>query len=916
MRGGKINIIARESFQITYCFGIIYKYWKFGKKNNSVPLKLFYKKYFKIAVAILTITGWLFLSRPQIFKNYSSNIINNLKYFNAVVLAEQSDTVDKISRENITAKFEKSSLTGNYQMQGAAFKKTVKNDPEEKTEIKIGNENADYFEPSFEFSKWDEVGFKLTPQMNAAGQEEKDFDMADNKIKYKTPKEEIHFYDMPKSDSLPEGGYEIERILNEKPDSNVVSFNIETNNLEYFYQPIYTDVEIADKANEGDFINLDAMGSYAIYYKNVPINYTGGKKYRTGKVGNLHRPRIDDSAGNSTYGELNIDVVTKKLTVTIPQDFLDNAVYPIFHASGLVMGYETGGTAGSTSIENVVVCSLYTMGTNAGKVDSIDVYSNPSATTRTFATGIYLHSTLAFITNSNSGTQTPSAAGLAWRTVSYSTKPSLSGGTEYLLCEWGSNGTGTHVFWFDAGVSNQGHTDSNTFSTTWANPLVLTAHSTNKYSIHANYTPVPDAPTNVAATDGAYTDKVTVTWTKSSGATGYRVYRDSSDISGLLGDVATYDDTGAAAPTITAGSAVATDGTSSTQVGLSLSGTAANNGTTHTYYVVAVNAAGNSVNSATDTGYRGVGSLTYQWQRSSTDSDGSYSDIVGATASIYSDIDAPAPTITPGTASASDGSDFDKVILSISDASANNGAGRYYKCVLNATGASQQTSTSDRGYRSVGSLTYQWQRSAGNSNADYSNIDGATTASYNDTGAPADGSTRYFKCVLNATGATQQTSAYDTGYRKVHIYSVSVDPTSVNYGEMVMNATKASATITATVDNSITKLNIVGTDATYTEGGKCGDGVCTWMLSGSLGQDQYIHAFTKNTGLATNGTLGSDPATEWVALDKTGKVLAASVDAYGSQTYKLDMRTPSSSGTETDLGSQYSTDVTIVAMAP
>jgi hypothetical protein len=66
----------------------------------------------------------------------------------------------------------------------------------------------------------------------------------------------------------------------------------------------------------------------------------------------------------------------------------------------------------------------------------------------------------------------------------------------------------------------------------------------------------PAAPTGVGATKNN-SAKVVVTWTKSTGASGYRVYRDGSDVSGLLGDVATYDDTTAGAPTITPGTAAA-----------------------------------------------------------------------------------------------------------------------------------------------------------------------------------------------------------------------------------------------------------------------------------------------------------------------------------------------------------------------
>jgi hypothetical protein len=188
----------------------------------------------------------------------------------------------------------------------------------------------------------------------------------------------------------------------------------------------------------------------------------------------------------------------------------------------------------------------------------------------------------------------------------------------------------------------------------------------------------PAAPTGVGATDGDYADKVTVTWTKSTGATNYRVYRDGADVSSLLGDVATYDDTGADSPSITAGSAVATDGAHSDKVALSLSGSSFNNGTVHTYKVVASNATGASADSATNTGYRGIVNPSYQWQRSAADSDGSYSNIDGATTGTYDDTGAP-----------------------------SDGSGRYYRCLLDATGISQQTTATNRGFRGVISITLE-----------------------------------------------------------------------------------------------------------------------------------------------------------------------------------------------------------------
>ena len=196
----------------------------------------------------------------------------------------------------------------------------------------------------------------------------------------------------------------------------------------------------------------------------------------------------------------------------------------------------------------------------------------------------------------------------------------------------------------------------------------FTAQTNVTLSIYATGITVPAQVTNVLATDGTYTDKVTVTWDVADGATKYYVWNGSSWVD--VGNVLTWNDTNAPAPTITAGVGDASDGTSSDYVTCSVSGESANNGSSISYKVKAWNAVGYGTESSTNSGYRGVGALTYQWQRSTGDSDGGYSNINLATTDPYNDTDAPA-----------------------------DGSGRYYKCVEDATGATQQISTVDRGYR-------------------------------------------------------------------------------------------------------------------------------------------------------------------------------------------------------------------------
>jgi len=366
----------------------------------------------------------------------------------------------------------------------------------------------------------------------------------------------------------------------------------------------------------------------------------------------------------------------------------------------------------------------------------------------------------------NDGGQTPGS----WDNNSAPTSPAQPQGVASFYKSATSLPTGTTIY-FSAKATNSG-------GTAW--PAASLSFLTK-----------PAAPTNVAATDGSETSKVVVTWTKSTGATDYHVWRGAVDL-GAAGDVATLDDTGADASVITQGNSVASDGSSTAHVALSLSGTSIANGTSHTYKVVASNATGNSADSSTNTGYRGHGALGYQWQMSAGDSDASYSDIVGATASTYNATEAPAPTVTQGTASATDGFYTDKVTLSISGASANIGAGRYFQCNLTATGCVNKTATANRGYRGVGSLTYQWKRSDANSDQDF-NTNLGTTDPYDDVTAPApsitkgtasatdgdysdkvtlslagesanNGTARYYYCVVSATGAVSQDTNHNQGY--------------------------------------------------------------------------------------------------------------------------------------------------------
>jgi len=260
--------------------------------------------------------------------------------------------------------------------------------------------------------------------------------------------------------------------------------------------------------------------------------------------------------------------------------------------------------------------------------------------------------------------------------------------------------------------------------------------------------------------------------------TGYRgvgaiTYQWQVDSGGGFGDIVgattdPYNYVGAEAGTITAGNAVASDGTSTEHVTLSLAGDSVNDGSVWSYQCVlsAVGADNSPQTSAKDTGYRGTDAVTYQWQ---VDDGGGYDNIVGGTTVPYNYIGATAPTVTPGAAAASDGTSALHVVLTVVGESSNPGAAWDYQCIVTGAWASNtpQTSGPDSGYRGTAVIIYEWFRSNGDADADYTSIsgEGATTDPYNDTHGAVDPDGRWYYCAVSISVAITDDTTTNRGYR-------------------------------------------------------------------------------------------------------------------------------------------------------
>lgn len=134
--------------------------------------------------------------------------------------------------------------------------------------------------------------------------------------------------------------FEWEILLDEKPPTNVLTYEIESKNFDFFYQPKLTEQEIADGHSQPDSV----VGSYAAYHSSKCNNFRYADRqenYGTGKAFHIYRPKVYDAHSKEAWCEL--DISHGELSVTVPQEFLNSAACPV--VVDPTFGYTTKGAA-------------------------------------------------------------------------------------------------------------------------------------------------------------------------------------------------------------------------------------------------------------------------------------------------------------------------------------------------------------------------------------------------------------------------------------------------------------------------------------------------------------------------------------------------------------------------------------------
>ena len=367
------------------------------------------------------------------------------------------------------------------------------------SEVEIPEEDI----PSAKLKKWgDETFIKISyPDFQSVSPKQDK-----GKLKWKNGKKEVHLYSLEPREfegfkQLEQGGFEFEIIYKSKPATNKIVLNIETEGLKFYYQPLLnlnshpeadhcTETICYNKNNELIVWRPEnVVGSYAVLHNTQDKLWKTeeeGEKYKAGMFGMIYRPKIIDSNNWEVWGELNIS--NGKLTIAIPQSFLDNAVYPVIVDP--TFGFETKGASRSAPSADYTSFAVGTPTDGDGTADSISFYCELQDGDLDYMKGcLWLKSDLSLQDNgvTDIGTVQQNED---WLVMNFSTPPSITDATDYYVGTIAQY-TGRSYIWFTAGSTGDGGWDLNNYGTP-ANMTAPLGNNTNMYSAFCTYT--PEAP--------------------------------------------------------------------------------------------------------------------------------------------------------------------------------------------------------------------------------------------------------------------------------------------------------------------------------------------------------------------------------------------------------------------------------------
>jgi hypothetical protein len=317
-------------------------------------------------------------------------------------------------------------------------------------------------------------------------------------------------------------GFKFNIILPEKPSTNVFPLDFGSDNLKFFYQPPLTEELELERLigniisiTETDAVGTEAsvhrpenvVGSYAVYHAtkgNIHASAQDAEKYKVGKAFHWYRPLIYDNAGHTCWGILKVDPKAGLRTVTIPQEFLDSAVYPVTIDDEF--GYHPEAPASYLNNPNYCVASVgispvnYTHTASSGDtITKFSMYGSSSAGATGFGVAAYTLSGQVPVNRLAAEVTIILPSSPAWAD-SAAVSQEMSDGVSY-CCAYGNDGAATERGYYDTGYGVQGSKDV----TTGALPAAWTHNNTFSIllAIYCTYTPGGGATEKTGSDSGA-----------------------------------------------------------------------------------------------------------------------------------------------------------------------------------------------------------------------------------------------------------------------------------------------------------------------------------------------------------------------------------------------------------------------------
>lgn len=367
-----------------------------------------------------------------------------------------------------------------YKFDKNTFVQVAREDKQDFLEAEVGDIKQPDFHPQVKIKRWDnECNLSVRFKHEEKGIEK--VEMVGEKIVWKKGSTEAHFYDI-------ENGYEFEIIYHKKPKTNVTEFTIQTKGLDFWYQDELTEDQVARGCRRPE----NVIGSYAVYMERLKKTYHGKTQYKTGKVGHIYRPKVTDASGKEIWGILNVDKEKGILSVTVPQEFLDKAKYPV--VVDPTFGYDTAGSS-DLDVGNAInaFCSLLSVVAVTGDVlTGYSFYARKLAANETVAINSYVISggvPTTKISGTDQSINVNSSTPQWWSVGSLSI--SMTNGVEYGVAYGGWGGTApdenTQIYFDSSSGSNISYNSATSLSTNW--------NETNTYSdllsLYATFTRQP-----------------------------------------------------------------------------------------------------------------------------------------------------------------------------------------------------------------------------------------------------------------------------------------------------------------------------------------------------------------------------------------------------------------------------------------